>query len=240
MEYGVQLYSVRDITQNDMRGALSALAKQGYSFVEFAGFFGHSAKDIRAMLDENHLTVSGTHTSLKELQENFDETVAYHKEIGNTRIIVPYAQLVTQLKLFAFIDAMNEMQAKLLKEGIRLGYHNHADEFSENTDGTFAFDQLVAHTSLDLEIDTYWVYAAKLDPVAIMEEVKARMPVIHIKDGYINGKGMPLGRGTAPVAAVYQKAVSLGIPMVVESETLTPDGLTETNICIKYLRSLEK
>jgi hypothetical protein len=32
----------------------------------------------------------------------------------------------------------------------------------------------------------------------------------------------------------------LGIPMVVESETLTPDGLTETNICIKYLRTLEK
>jgi sugar phosphate isomerase/epimerase len=155
-------------------------------------------------------------------------------------IIVPYAQLVTQLKLDAFIDAMNEMQARLKNEGISLGYHNHADEFSENTDGTFAFDELIARTSLDLEIDTYWVYAAKLDAVAIMEEVKKRMPFIHIKDGYKNGKGMPLGRGTAPVIAVYQKAVSLGVPMVVESETLTPDGLTETGICMKYLRLLEK
>ena len=45
---------------------------------------------------------------------------------------------------------------------------------------------------------------------------------------------------TAPVAAVYAKAVELNVPMVVESETLQPDGLTEAKICIDYLKSLEK
>ena len=49
-----------------------------------------------------------------------------------------------------------------------------------------------------------------------------------------------LGQGTAPVAAVYAKAVELNVPMVVESETLQPDGLTEAKICIDYLKSLEK
>lgn len=239
MEYGVQLYSVRDKTQKDMRGALSAIAKQGYSLVEFAGFFGADAKEISAWLKEYGLRVSGTHTGLKELLEKTEETIAYHKQIGNTRIIVPYAQLDDQSRLDAFIADMDKLQKRLGKDGIRLGYHNHAQEFRPNKDGSVAFEQLVYRTALDLEIDTFWAYAAGVDPVALLDRLKSRVPVIHLKDGFENGEGIPLGRGTAPVKAVWEKAAALNIPMVVESETLTPDGLTETDICIKHLRSLE-
>ena len=35
-EYGIQMYSVRDITEKDMPGALRALAEMGYKNVEFA------------------------------------------------------------------------------------------------------------------------------------------------------------------------------------------------------------
>ncbi len=239
MEYGVQLYSVRDKTQIDMQGALSAIARQGYSFVEFAGFFGIDAKEIAAWLKEYGLRVSGTHTGLKELLEKTEETIDYHKRINNTSIIVPFAELDTQAKLDAFIEDMNRLQKRLAKDGIRLGYHNHAQEFKPNQDGSVAFEQLVYRTTLDLEIDTFWAYAAGVDPVALLLRLKARVPVIHIKDGFENGEGMPLGRGKAPVNAVYETAKAQGMAMVVESETLTPDGLTETDICIKYLLSLE-
>ena len=100
-------------------------------------------------------------------------------------------------------------------------------------------EQLFYRTGLALEIDTFWAYAAGVDPVAVLKRFAERIPVIHIKDGYADRKGMPLGQGTAPVKAVYEAALALHIPMVVESETLMPDGLTETGICIKYLRSLE-
>ncbi len=239
MEYGVQLYSVRDKAQTDMRGALSAVAGQGYSFVEFAGFFGIDAKEIAAWLKEYGLRVSGAHTGLLELLEKTDETIAYHQQIGNTFIIVPYAELDSQPKLDAFIENMNRLQKRLSKAGIRLGYHHHDQEFKPNKDGSVAFEQLVYRTSLDLQIDTFWAYAAGVDPVALLDRLKARVPVIHIKDGFENGEGVPLGRGTAPVKAVFQTAKDLGLNMVVESETLTPDGLTETDICIKYLRSLK-
>ena len=239
MEYGVQLYSVRDITGSSMGGALSSVAQQGYSFVEFAGFFGIGAKEISAMLNEYRLKVSGTHTGLAELLEKTEETIAYHKQIGNTNIFVPYAELDTQQKLDAFIENISTVQKKLKNSGIRLGYHNHAHEFKQNTDGSVAFEQLIYRTELDLEIDTFWAYAAGIDPVKLLDRLHDRVPVIHIKDGYENGEGMPLGMGTAPVKAVYQAAVKYGIPMVVESETLKPSGLSETDICIRYLRSLE-
>lgn len=239
MEYGVQLYSVRDITGTNMPGALSSIAQQGYSFVEFAGFFGIGAKEISAMLREYGLKVSGTHTGLEELLNDPEGAIAYHKAIGNTNIIVPYAELTAQEKLDTFVGHMNTLQKKLHGAGIRLGYHNHAHEFKQNADGSVAFEQLIYRTELDLEIDTFWVYAAGLDPVKLLERLHRRVPVIHIKDGYENGEGMPLGKGTAPVKAVYETAVKYGIPMVVESETLKPSGLAETEICIKYLSSLE-
>lgn len=239
MEYGVQLYSVRDIAGSSMGEALSGVAQQGYSFVEFAGFFGIGAQEISAMLKEYGLKVSGTHTGLAELLEKTEETIAYHKQIGNTNIFVPYAELDTQQKLDAFIENINTVQKKLKNSGIRLGYHNHAHEFKQNTDGSVTFEQLIYRTELDLEIDTFWVYAAGIDPVKLLDRLHHRVPVIHIKDGYENGEGMPLGMGTAPVKAVYQAAVKYGIPMVVESETLKPSGLSETDICIRYLRSLE-
>jgi len=239
MEYGVQLYSVRDITGADLKGALAAVARQGYASVEFAGFFGAGAGEVAAWLRENNLKISGTHTGLKELLENFEETAAYHRAVGNPRIIVPYAELDSQAKIDAFVGHMNALAPRLEAAGIRLGYHNHAHEFKVNPDGSQAFEQLMYRTGLDLEIDTFWAYAAGVDPVALLDRIKNRVPVIHIKDGYASGEGMPLGRGTAPVKAVYEKALALSIPMVVESETLAPSGLEETEICIKYLKSLE-
>lgn len=240
MEYGIQMFSVRDLTKDSLDEALRQVAELGYKFVEFAGFFGNSAEDVKAMLDKYGLKVSGTHTGWQEVAEHFEETVAYHKTIGNANIIVPGADLSNQQKLDAFIAMANEFQPKLAAEGISFGYHNHAHEFRPNEDGSMIHDQLVYRTNLNLEIDTYWAYVGMQHPVELMERLKDRLKVIHIKDGLADGSGKPLGMGTAPVADVYAKAIELGLPMVVESETCNPDGMTEAKICIEYLKSLEK
>ncbi len=240
MNYGLQMYSVRDITKDDLPGAIEKVAQIGYKLIEFAGFFGHSAQEVNAMLQKNGVTVSGTHSGLNDLLTNYEETVAFHKAINNPIYIIPGHDLSTKEKLDQFIEDVNRIQPMLKAEGIEMGFHNHSREFLPNDDGIIVYDELVARTNLLLEIDTFWAYAAGQDPVALMEQLKGRLRFIHIKDGYQNGEGMPLGQGTAPVAAVYQKAIELGVPMVVESETLKPDGLTEARVCFEYLKSLEK
>ena len=239
-EYGIQMYSVRDITEKDMPGALRALAEMGYKNVEFAGFFGIPAEEIKKLLDDNGLKVSGTHTGWNEIAEHFEETVAYHKAIGNTRIIIPGADLTTKAKLDAFIDMLNEFQPKLAAEGITLGYHNHDHEFKPNEDGQIIYDEIVARSNVALEIDTYWAYVGKQDPIAMMHELKDRVHMIHIKDGDADGHGTPLGLGTAPAAEVYKTAVEMGIQMIVESETCKPSGLDEARVCIEFLKEQEK
>ena len=49
--YGLQMYSLRDVTEKDLRGSLKTVADMGYQYVEFAGFFGHEAEDVKQWLD---------------------------------------------------------------------------------------------------------------------------------------------------------------------------------------------
>ena len=89
------------------------------------------------------------------------------------------------------------------------------------------------------ELDTYWTFVAKLDPIATMERLGDRIRCIHLKDGSVDGKGCSLGSGEAPVAAVRKKAIESGYGIVVESEGLEPTGCEEVKRCIDYLKSLD-
>lgn len=240
MNYGIQLYSVRDAMQTDVRGTLKKIADMGYKFVEFAGFFGHTAEEIKAMLDECGLKISGTHSSFEDLRPSkIMETVAYHKAIGNPDYIVPGADLSTLERIEDFSAVMNFAQPILAAEGIRLGYHNHSHEFAVMPWGSTIHGELERRTDVHFQIDTFWAFNAGCDPIQVMERLKSRIHVIHLKDGFTGGKGIPLGQGEAPVKAVIDYAAKNGLSMVVESETLSPSGLAEAEACIEFLKTLD-
>ncbi len=240
MEYGLQLYSVRDHAEKDLAGTLEKVAGIGYSFVEFAGFFGHSAREVKAMLEGNGLKVSGTHSGLDGLIKDFGAAVEYHHAIGNTNYIIPMEKVGTAQELQHTIDMLNKFQPMLKAEGITLAYHNHHREFMPNQDGQLAAVEMWNNTDILFEVDTYWTFVAGKDPLKVLEGMKDRVRIIHLKDGDRKMHGYSLGSGEAPVAAVREKAIELGLTMVVESEGLKPDGISEVTRCFDYLKALEK
>lgn len=238
--YSIQLYSVRDAMEKDMAKALKQIAELGYTAVEFAGFFGKSAEDVRAMLNEYGLAISGTHSSFAELRPSvIMNTIKYHKTVGNTDFIIPGADLSTLDKLIDFCNVVNFAEPILAAEGIRLGYHNHSHEFVIQPYGSTIHAQIEQRTNVHFEIDTFWTFNAGLDSIATLERLAHRIHVIHLKDGRRGGYGIPLGQGDAPVADVVKYAEAKGLQMVVESETLTPNGMAEATACMDYLKSLE-
>lgn len=238
MNYGLQMYSLRDITGENMAYALAETAKMGYSYVEFAGFAGHSAEEIKAMLDENGLVAAGTHTGLEALsEENIDATIAYHKAIGCKAIVVPGADLSTKEAIDLFLERMNFAEKKLSAEGIFLGYHNHDREFKENEDGLVPEYEILNRSNITLEVDTYWVFNAGVDSIAFLEKYKDRIKLIHLKDGLKGGIGKSLGSGEARAAEVRKKALELGFKIIVESEGLDPTGLEEVGRCADFLKA---
>ena len=239
VEYGLQMYSLRDITGEDLKGALKQVADMGYKYIEFAGFFGNDAETVKGWLDKYGLKCSSSHSSWTELRDDFEGTVKFHKTIGNKNFIAPSADMTTPEKLKEFVDFCNEYAPKLEAEGMTFHYHNHAFEFDLHEDGIMTYSVLENRTNINLETDTYWLYVGRTNPLAVLDRLHDRIKIIHIKDGDINGHGTPLGMGTAPVAEVYKKAKEYGMVMIVESETCTPSGIEEAKICYDYLKSLE-
>lgn len=239
MNYGIQMYSLRDITKDDLAGALKKVAEIGYKMVEFAGFFGHSAEDVKAMLDEYGLICCSTHSSLADLDNNFAEVVKYHKIIGNENYIIPGAPWDTKEGLDSTIEKLNKYQPMLAAEGITLAYHNHHGEFLPNKDGQIAHAEMEARTNVNFQIDTYWAFCGDRDPVETIVRLKDRVKTIHLKDGTKDRHGLGLGEGECPVKAIRAKAIELGMRMVVESEGCDPTGIEEVTRCFKYLDWLD-
>lgn len=253
VEYGLQMYSLRDITGTDLKDALRQAAEMGYKYVEFAGFFGHSPDKVKTWLEEYGLLCSGTHTGSEALAEDkLMETIACHKAIGCENLIIPGMDWSTEEKLEENIALMNRVQPILARNGIRLGYHNHSGEFFPMPYGKVVEDEIIARTNVALQIDTWWAYNAGLDPVACCEQHKDRIRVIHLKDGIAvkpecrtwdrwgeGVEGRSVGSGEAPINAIREWCLKNGVLMVVESEGLDPTGPEEVGRCIAHLRTLD-
>lgn len=237
MEYGIQMYSVRDMAGKSLEEAIRRVAELGYRHLEYAGFFGVPAQTVREWQERYGVACSGTHTGWKELlPENIEDTVAYHKAIGCDNLIVPGADLSTLEKIDEFCALMNRAQVRLAQDGISLGYHNHSGEFALQPWGSTIHSELEKRGDFDFEIDTFWAFNAGADPVQVMERLKDRIRVIHLKDGIRNGAGKALGEGEAPVNAVIAKAAEMGVRVVVESEGLDPTGIEEVGRCMAFLK----
>ena len=253
VEYGLQMYSLRDITKENLKDALRQVAEMGYKYIEFAGFFDNKAEDVKSWLDEYGLICSGTHTGRAPLEDDqIDATIAYHKAIGCKNLIIPGMDWSTRELLDDNIALMNKAQKKLAENGITLGYHNHSREFLTTPYGLVIEDEIIHRTSVELQIDTWWIYNAGIDPVEYCETYKDRIRVIHLKDGiaakpecrnyehcHDDVEGKSVGSGEAPILAVRDWCLKNGVLMVIESEGLDPTGPEEVRRCIDFLRTLD-
>ena len=243
MQYGLQLYSVRDIAKESVDTMLSCVSKIGYSMVESAEFYNLSSTEFKGLIDKHGLKMCSTHTSVRRIRDELDATIEYHKVLGCNDIVIPGAPIGTKQELDSLIDLINVSLPKIEAAGMKLHFHNHTKEFIPNADGLIPHDEIAARTNVFFEIDTFWAFNAGLDPLALMDKYADRIKFIHLKDGIPQDWGNPdstaigksLGQGKAPVMDVLKKAQKMGFTMIVESDGLDPCGIDEVTRCIDYL-----
>ncbi|MBE5766371.1 MAG: sugar phosphate isomerase/epimerase [Clostridiales bacterium] len=188
-----QIFSARDEAQQDLYAVLKALKEMGYDGVEFAGFYGHSAEEVRAMLDEIGLKGFSNHLSIAQIEADMEGEIAFHKTIGCEYIAIPYLDDNMRPGGPGFAHAIQVIYkfGRLCKEaGIQLLYHNHDFEFI-TLSGQYGLDFLydaVPSCILKTEIDTCWVKYAGEDPAAYVSKYAGRCPVVHLKD-YVGRRG---------------------------------------------------
>lgn len=183
----LQLYSVREDMEADMYGTLKQVKEMGYDYVEFAGYFGKSAEEVRKMLDELGLTCISVHQGYEFILEKGQEAADYLKTIGAKFCAIPWMGLEKHIGSDLWEQTKEEITqvAKLLKEnGIQMLYHNHEFEFEKYQD-KFILDWFYEEIPADLmqtQLDTCWVHYAGQNPAEYMLKYEGRAPILHLKD----------------------------------------------------------
>ncbi|MEG0692358.1 MAG: sugar phosphate isomerase/epimerase [Oscillospiraceae bacterium] len=207
MKKGVQMYAIRDLASKSMEKALETVASIGYEGVEFAGFYDHSAEQIAALLKKYNLEALGAHVHEDEMFDKADETIAFHKVIGNNRIICPWYDLKTKADVLELAEKMKAVAPKYKAAGMKLFYHNHAHEFVKDGED-YLIDLLAQEVPADilsLEFDAYWVYRGGECPVKYLTKYADRIEIFHAKDG-IGEQSTTLSEGAVDIIAVFEFA----------------------------------
>jgi sugar phosphate isomerase/epimerase len=211
----VQLYSVRDDCQKDLPGTIEQVAAMGYAGVEFAGYYGYSAQELRAMLDANGLLAAGTHIGVEAFQPTaFENTVTFNRKLGNRLLIVPglpesWGNSIAALTRTA--EFLNECTAKLAPHGMLIGYHNHAHEFTP-MEGRIPFEVLFDLTTpaVVMQADTGNARTGGADAVVYIERYKGRSVSVHLKEFSNPGQHAMLGEGAMDWPRVFRACETVG------------------------------
>ena len=203
---GLQLYTVRDPLQSDVRATLAEIAAIGYREVELFGLggedqgdkplFGLTAKEFAAALEDLGLRAPMAHIWGGAM--NIAEIADLVGQVGVRHLVVPMAPEFVSIENGQFrmlgvtgrsqLDAIAERlnrQGELAKaSGMGFGYHNHQMEFADLGDEN-AFDYLFEQADSELvkiELDIGWAVFAGVDPLQVLSRYGGRVIAVHLKD----------------------------------------------------------
>lgn len=243
----LQLYSVRHDCERDLMGTLKAVAEMGYEGVEFAGYYGRSAAELRKMLDDLGLRVAGTHIGLNTLMgDNLTATVEYNRVLGNRFLIVPGLPEERRNSRAAWLETARIFDAiaeKLAPEGMFVGYHNHHIEFAP-MEGELPWDTFFGNTRQEvvMQIDLGNALNGNADPIPFIERYPGRALTVHLKEYSRTNDLALIGEGQVRWNDVFRLCETIGGTQwyIVEQESYAFAPLECVRRCIQTLRAWGK
>ena len=242
---GLQMFTLRNETEKDFVGTLEKVAKIGYQGVEFAGYGGLSAKELKKTLDSLGLKAASSHIQLQMLQDDLDAVIAYAQEIGNKNVVIPFLTDDQRNKEFYYglIDTLNDAGRKLHDAGITLSYHNHDFELQPLDNGKKPLELLFDETNpewVQTELDIYWLTKAGENPVEWVKKYHNRTPLVHLKDMTTDGDQFfaELGTGGVDIDGVMDAASKSNVEWwIVEQDQTRRTPLESIEISYNYLKN---
>jgi sugar phosphate isomerase/epimerase len=108
----------------------------------------------------------------------------------------------------SYANLINQVGRLLIKEGVKISYHNHSLEFHNFPGGRTGMDILAEETDpavLNFCLDCHWLQGAGVSAVSWIKKLSGRMTMIHFKD-----YGIDLGTTVIEVTPRLFKAVGEG------------------------------
>jgi len=200
---GSPLFILREECAKDLTAVLDKIAEIGYDGVEFLGFFGNKPSDIKNKLDSLGLAAVGDHVAFDEFAGNTAKIIDERKEIGCKYITIGAPGAIDGRA----IEIFEKIGEEMIASGMKLLYHNHAEELRNKT-----LEKIFDNTkNLYCELDLGWISIGGADPAYYLQKYKNRCPVVHFKDYMPTVDGFifrPTGYGIMSNAELYALCLS--------------------------------
>ncbi len=189
MQIGAQLYSVYEHLQTleDFSESLKKVADIGYKIVQVSGTCPFDPQWLKEELLKNGQKCVITHVEPEDLAENLEKVVADHKIFDCTHIGIGGMPG----KMRGSLEGYNEFKKifipiaeKMRDLGAKLMYHNHWFEF-DKLEGKDVIERILEdfpEDSIDFTLDLGWATFANKNVIELIDILKDRIPIIHLKD----------------------------------------------------------
>ncbi len=239
---GLQLYTLREEMAEDFGGTLAKVAELGYREMEFAGYFGHGAGEVRRLLEDNGLSSPATHIPLDAVRNNLAAEIEFAAALGQRFVVVPFVaaneRALDDYRRLA--ETLNRAGEECRAAGMRMGYHNHDFEF-QLVEGRVPYDVLLEETEpwlVDMELDLFWTVHAGVDPAALFATHPGRFSMLHVKDRTADGAMVDVGTGTIDFAGIFAQGDNAGFQHFFVEHDNPGDGFASVTNSIRHLRAL--
>ena len=134
------------------------------------------------------------------------------------------------------VERINAAGRALARDGVFLGYHNHAQEFRRFPNGKTGIDLLYDNfdpAAVHFILDTHWVQAGGGDILWWIKHCEGRMNYLHVKDyriapaNYNTGIGdtdkqfAQIGDGNLPWREIVETALGVGVKAFIVEQDFT-------------------
>ena len=247
-----QMYTCREFCETPKAIAESCrkVAQIGYQAIQSSGM-GRvepiSAKELRGICDGEGLTICATHIGFEQMRDNPEQVIEDHQTMGCKWAGIggaPGYARENEASWVAFAKEASAVAHKLAEGGIGFIYHNHSQEFAKVGSRTvmqILFEDSDPETFM-FEPDTYWVQHGGASPVAWLNKLSGRCPVVHLKDFAITADRKQfyteIGEGNLDWPGIMAACDALGVEwMPVEQDTCPGDPFDSLRISYENLSS---
>jgi sugar phosphate isomerase/epimerase len=244
---GVQLYMLKQSLAADLLGTLDAVAALGVTNLEFAGYYDHTAAQMKSVLADRGLNPVSSHCLMASMSDDkAKEMIDYGAELGLSTVVaaIPYMGLlaeggswddamrgVTRDDFMHSAERFNRFGELANAAGLQFAYHNHAFDFTQ-FDGACGLDILLENTDAGLvkfQLDVGNTAMAGIDPIAYFKAHASRVPSVHMKDWkkpfapslYDMPEPTPVGNGVLDLPRLVAALAKAGVGhMFIEQENM--------------------
>lgn len=283
---GVQLFSLPKLLEKDFSAAVKMLAQMGYKEVELygpfpfsvdavkenwkalapmlgfkgSGYFGHSPKEVKAILGEFGIKATATHADLETLDTRMQELGVAGDELGFKYVglpAIPEEKRKTLDDYKKIADQFNKIGEEAKKVGLKFAYHNHGYGLKER-EGQIPMKIILDQTDPDLvffEMDIYWTVAGGADPISYLQDYPNRYRLMHLKNMkekvHFSGGGdnpaewielfpymTTAGEGVLDIASIIPVAKKAGVKHFFVEQDMVEQPEIALKKSIDYLKSL--